>query len=75
MRVIAQVDFHDNDRGIDRRRGEEFVVTQERFDEINKVGMERIGKPLVAVSAAEPKAEEQAEKKPAKAPRRRRAKA
>ena len=46
MNVVALVDFHDNLRNVDRKVGEEFVVTKERFQEINAVGMERIG-PIV----------------------------
>jgi len=38
MNVVALVDFHDNLKDVDRKRGEEFVVTRERFDEINAVG-------------------------------------
>lgn len=47
MNVVTLVDFHDNLRGVDRKRGEEFVVSRERFDEINAVGMEHISAPLV----------------------------
>ena len=47
MRVKANVDFHDNLRDIDRKAGEEFVVTRERFDEINAIGAEKIGAPIV----------------------------
>ena len=38
MNVVALVDFHDNLKGVDRKRGEEFVVSRERFDEINEAG-------------------------------------
>ena len=37
MQVIALVDFHDNAKDVDRKRGEQFVVSQERFEEINSV--------------------------------------
>ena len=47
MNVVTLHDFHDNLRNIDRKVGEEFVVTKERFEEINAVGMERIGGPIV----------------------------
>jgi len=52
MNVVTLVDFHDNLRDLDRKRGEVFVVSRERFEEINSIGMEKIGKPLVG--AAEP---------------------
>lgn len=54
MRVIAQHDFHDNLKNIDRKRGEEFIVTRERFEQINEVGMEKLGGPLVIETAADP---------------------
>jgi len=38
MNVVALVDFHDNLRDVDRRRGEEFIVSQERYEEINAAG-------------------------------------
>lgn len=47
MRVKANVDFHDNLKDVDRKAGEEFVVTRERFDEINAIGAEEIGAPIV----------------------------
>lgn len=47
MNVVALVDFHDNQRDVDRKRGEEFVVSRERFEEINKIGMEAINAPIV----------------------------
>lgn len=37
MQVVALVDFHDNEKDVDRKAGEEFVVSQKRFDEINSV--------------------------------------
>jgi len=47
MNVVALVDFHDNLRDVDRKAGEEFVVTKDRFAEINAVGESRIGAPIV----------------------------
>ena len=47
MNVVTLVDFHDNSKDVDRKRGEQFVVTRERFEEINAVGMSAIGKPIV----------------------------
>ena len=51
MYVTALVDFHENLKGVDRKRGDMFVVTKSRFEEINAVGMERIGAPIVEASA------------------------
>ena len=75
MNVVALVDFHDNLRDVDRRRGEEFVVTKERFAEINAVGMERINAPIVeeVVRKETAKAVETPEARAAKAPAKRRA--
>ena len=51
MNVVALVDFHDNLRGVDRKAGEEFVVTKERFEEINsKAADSWYGKPFVKES-------------------------
>lgn len=47
MVVRALVDFHDNLRDIDRKAGETFIVSKERFAEINAVGMEKINHPIV----------------------------
>ena len=47
MRAITLVDFHDNAKDVDRKRGEEFVASRERFEQINAIGMEKIGRPLV----------------------------
>ena len=47
MNVITLVSFHDNAKNIDRKRGEQFIVSKARFEEINAVGMEKIGQPLV----------------------------
>ena len=62
MRVITLVDFHDNAKDVDRRRGEEFVVSKERFDEINAVGQERIGRPIVGEVPGRQAPEERAAK-------------
>lgn len=47
MNVVTLVDFHDNLKDVDRKRGEQFVVSRERFEEINSIGVEKIGMPLV----------------------------
>lgn len=47
MVVKALVDFHDNLRDIDRKAGETFIVSKQRFAEINAVGMEKISSPIV----------------------------
>lgn len=67
MRVIARFDFHDNLKDVDRRKGEEFVVTQERYDEINAIGQEKIGEDIVAITAADPEPAKQTPEKRASA--------
>ena len=47
MVVKALVDFHDNLKGVDRLKGETFIVSKERYAEINAVGMEKIQAPIV----------------------------
>lgn len=48
MNVKALVNFHDNLRDVDRLAGEEFVVSRERFAEINEAGAKSwYGGPLV----------------------------
>ena len=47
MVVKALIDFHDNLRDIDRKAGETFIVSKERFEEINAVGMEKVNHPIV----------------------------
>jgi len=47
MNVVALVDFKDNLRNVDRKAGDEFIVSRERFEEINAVGMEKINAPIV----------------------------
>jgi len=75
MNVKALVDFHDNLRNVNRKAGEEFVVTKERFDEINRIGDEKIGAPIVeeVVRTVEAKGAETPESRAAKAPAKRRA--
>jgi hypothetical protein len=75
MNVIARVDFHDNLRGVDRKAGEEFVVTRERYDEINAAGEASwYGAPLVeeVVRTVEAKGVETPESRASKAPAKRR---
>lgn len=62
MNVVALVDFHDNARDVDRKRGEQFVVSRERFDEINAIGAEKIGKPIVGEVAPKQDPESRAAK-------------
>jgi len=75
MRVKTLVNFRDNYKGVDRRVGEEFVVTKGRFEEINSYGLEKIGAPIVeeVVSKAVP-VKETPESRAKKAPAKRRAK-
>ena len=47
MNVVSLVDFHDNVKDVDRKRGEQFVVSRERFDEVNEAGMRQIGSPFL----------------------------
>lgn len=54
MYVMALVEFDDKLKGVRRKCGEEFVVSKARFEEINSVGMEKIGAPLVSVVQKEP---------------------
>ena len=75
MNVKALVDFHDNLRDIDRKRGEEFIVSRERFDEINRIGNEKAGIDLVeeVVRTVEAKGAETPESRAKAAPSKRRA--
>ena len=77
MNVIALVDFHDNLRDVDRKRGEEFVVTSERFAEINEKGLaSSYAGPFVEEIARDKAAQagkETPESRAAKAPAKRRA--
>lgn len=47
MNVVTLVDFHDNVKNVDRKRGEQFVVSRERYDEVNAVGIDAIGAPIL----------------------------
>ena len=62
MNVVTLVDFHDNMKDVDRKRGEQFVVSRERFEEINSIGVEKIGKPLVGEVAAKTHPESRSDK-------------
>lgn len=74
MRVTALVDFHDNAKDVDRKRGEEFVVSSERFAEINRTGVEKHGFEFVREIPCEPSNGKQTpEERAAKAPAKRRA--
>lgn len=71
MNVKTLIPFFDRDKMVDREVGDEFVVTKARFDAINAVGEERIGKPLVEevvtkAVAAKQTPESRAKKAPAK---------
>ena len=67
MRVVTLRDFHDNLKDVDRKRGEVFIVTRERFEQINSIGMEKTGANLVAESADGPKPTKQTPEKRASA--------
>ena len=74
MYVKALVNFHDNLKDVDRKQGEEFVVTKERFEQINAIGMQRINAPIVEeMQRPEAPAKETPEARAKKAPSRRRA--
>lgn len=47
MDVVTLVPFHDKDKDVWRSAGDEFAVTRERFKQINSVGMDKVGEPLV----------------------------
>ena len=64
MNVVVITEFDDVKKGVRRYPGEEFVVSKERFDEINAVGMRKLNAPLVK-EKEEPKPEP--EPKPATA--------
>ena len=76
MNVIALVNFHDNERGVDRKKGEEFVVTRERFEAINSVaprhGLDAIVGEVVRTAEAPKAAKQTPESRAAKAPAKRR---
>lgn len=75
MNVKALVNFHDNLRDIDRKAGEEFVVSRERYEEINRIGQEKAGIELVeeVVRTVEAKGAETPESRARKASSKRRA--
>lgn len=50
MRVTVLMNFHDVAKGVDRKVGEEYVVTKERFEQVNAIGMEKVGSPILAES-------------------------
>lgn len=50
MRVTVLMNFYDVAKGVDRKVGEEYVVTKERFEQVNAVGMEKVGSPILAES-------------------------
>lgn len=66
MNVVTLIDFHDNAKDVDRKRGEQFVVSRERFEEINRIGNEKIGRDLVGEAAAKQAPEDRAAKARAK---------
>lgn len=75
MNVVALVDFHDNEKDVERLKGEEFAVTKERFEAINAVaprhGLDAIVGEVVRTAEA-PKASKQTpESRAAKAPAKR----
>ena len=70
MNVKTLYEFHDNLKGVRRKVGDEFVVSRERFAEINEAGMAQVGQPLVEMVPEEPRTPEsgkaQARKRTAK---------
>jgi len=74
MYVKALVDFNDLNKNVPRKAGEEFVVTKDRFEEINAVGMREIGAPIVEEIQRVSTPKETPESRAAKAPAKRRAK-
>ncbi|MBR3385095.1 MAG: hypothetical protein IKG69_07845 [Atopobiaceae bacterium] len=50
MRVTVLMNFYDVAKGVDRMVGEEYVVTKERFEQVNAIGMEKVGSPILAES-------------------------
>jgi len=68
MYAVALVDFHDNAKDVDRKAGEEFIVSKERFDEINaaaeKFGLKAIvGETVRTATAAKQTPEGRARRK------------
>ena len=74
MSVKALVDFTDKAKNVYRKAGEEFVVTKERFEEINEVGFREINAPIVEEVERIAPPKETPESRAKKAPARRRAK-
>jgi len=72
MYVKALVDFHDNLKDVDRKSGEEFVVTKERFEQINEIGMNCINAPIVEEVPRIEQLKETPESRAKKAPAKRR---
>lgn len=52
--VVALSPFYDTKEGVNRSAGEEFEVTEERFDEINAAGKAQLGADLVNEIVKEP---------------------
>ena len=52
--VIALTPFYDVKEGTHRKAGEEFDVTEERFDEINEAGKKQLGTQLINECQKEP---------------------
>ena len=73
MYVKALVGFNDLNKNVWREAGDEFVVTKERFDEINKVGYAKINAPIVEEIAKVEAPKETPESRAKKAPAKRRA--
>lgn len=73
MNVVTLENFHDNLNDVDRKRGEEFVVSRDRFEEINRIGVEKIGVPLVEEAKREEEAGEARGSRAPKAASKRRA--
>lgn len=63
MYVKAMVNFHDNLKDVDRKVGEQFTVSRERYEEINAIGMEKIGAPIVSAVQENPQTPESRAKK------------
>ena len=47
MNVVTLTTFDDYKKGVRRYPGEEFVVTKARFEEINRIAVEKTGAPFV----------------------------
>ena len=75
MNVVALVDFKDNEKNVQRLKGEEFTVTKERFEAINSVaprhGLDAIVAEVVRTAEAPKAAKQTPESRAAKAPAKR----